>query len=78
MRKAGYLNDLAAEIRLFSPKHVLSETGYDDLPVKPIASINDAQSNDQLLKDKEKKLLFQRRSIENGELCIGFSCSPTY
>lgn len=49
MSKAGYLDDLAAEIRLFSPGPVISETGYDDLPVKPLAGINDAKSNDRLL-----------------------------
>ena len=53
MLKAGYLDDLAAEIRLFSPGPVISETGYDDLPVKPVAGINDAASdatsNDRLL-----------------------------
>lgn len=50
MLKAGYLEDLAAEIRLFSPGPVISETGYDNLPVRPVtAGINDATSNDRLL-----------------------------
>jgi hypothetical protein len=49
MRKAGFLNDLAAEIRLLSPTPVINETGYLDLPIKPIERVNSAQSNDQLL-----------------------------
>ena len=32
----------------------------------------------KIKKDKDKALLFQYVSSENGEMCIGFSCLPIY
>lgn len=49
MRKAGYLKTLAAELCLLSPEPVIDETGYADLPVRAVAGLADAKSNDQLL-----------------------------
>ena len=87
MRKAGYLNKLAAEIRLCSPKPVISETGYDHLPIRPVASMEDAQSNDQLVVaysqayqlpviSEDKKILMQikraRRPYFNSLMMLNF------
>lgn len=49
MRKAGFLSDLAEEIRLFSPGSVIRETGYDDLPVRPVTGGRSSESSDRQL-----------------------------
>ena len=65
------------------------ETGYLKNDIKTISHLKACstteknadylmENNYRYTKDKDKALLFQSESIGNGELCTGFSCSPTY
>jgi hypothetical protein len=43
-----------------------------------VATVADVRSQTRLVRFRDKALLFQCVSSENCELCISFSCSPTY
>jgi hypothetical protein len=49
MRKAGFLEALAAAVELHAPQEILAETGFDDLPVRLAVPSEKAASNDSKL-----------------------------
>jgi hypothetical protein len=49
MHKADFLEELAGAVKLYSPREIIAETGYNGLPVCPVTCPLEVSSNDERL-----------------------------
>jgi len=49
MHGAGFLEEVAMAVKLYSPQEIIDETGYDGLPVCPVTCPMETPYNDQKL-----------------------------